>query len=395
MNSTEPLTMPASPPTVSGHRFGLPATSLPLAAWLVAFAGLFAAAILSVGHILDLPVPCGGSRGCNAVAAHPSSKLFGVPIAYIGVTAYVAILFLLTNVATRWARIALLAITASGTLASGYLLYHSQTVIGASCPWCIASGAAMAVLLVLASIKARIGGSLTAPRGRWPFALGLLTAAAIGVQGGRIHRSANEPPIPAEQLVGLSARDLVVDGKALGPADAPVTVVVFADLWCPACRTAHHALVDFQKAHPANVRIAFRHLPLETLRGHEMSGAAAALSELAAEKGKFWEFAGIINKLPGQVNRDGYRTIVKHLGLDPDEAEKRIANVEDPAVTRVYRDIHFAEGLGINSTPTFIVLLDGRSPTSASLRTLPKILNSPLVQSRLAAKADPGFKPKP
>lgn len=50
-----------------------------MAALAAAFAGLFIAAVLSAGHLLDLPVPCGRSRGCLAVALHPSSKVLGVP----------------------------------------------------------------------------------------------------------------------------------------------------------------------------------------------------------------------------------------------------------------------------------------------------------------------------
>ena len=69
--------------------------SLTIAASLVAFGGLLAAGVLSAGHILKLPVPCGSSNGCVAVASDPSSRFTGIPIAFFGVGAYVAILFLL------------------------------------------------------------------------------------------------------------------------------------------------------------------------------------------------------------------------------------------------------------------------------------------------------------
>src|SRR6266567_2379209 len=80
------------------------AVSLPIAAALVAFGGLFAAGMLSAGHILKLPVPCGRSSGCVAVASDPSSRFAGIPIAFFGVVAYVAILFLLQYLdKVRWA----------------------------------------------------------------------------------------------------------------------------------------------------------------------------------------------------------------------------------------------------------------------------------------------------
>jgi uncharacterized membrane protein len=70
--------------------------SLPIAALLVAFGELFAAGVLSAGHFLKLPVPCGSSSGCVAVSSDPSSRFAGIPIAFFGVGAYIAILFLLT-----------------------------------------------------------------------------------------------------------------------------------------------------------------------------------------------------------------------------------------------------------------------------------------------------------
>jgi uncharacterized membrane protein len=71
---------------------------------VISFMGLFAAATLSLGYVLDLPVPCGGSNGCASVAAHSSSKLLGVPIAFFGVATYFAIIWLLTRIAqTSWA----------------------------------------------------------------------------------------------------------------------------------------------------------------------------------------------------------------------------------------------------------------------------------------------------
>src|SRR5438067_12004654 len=84
--------MPANNQNELAKHFGV---SLAIAASLVAFGGLFAAGVLSAGHTLKLPVPCGSSSGCVAVASDPSSRAAGVPIAFFGVVAYTAILFLL------------------------------------------------------------------------------------------------------------------------------------------------------------------------------------------------------------------------------------------------------------------------------------------------------------
>src|SRR6266513_1925572 len=124
--------------------------SLPVAASLVAFGGLFAAAVLSAGHILKLPVPCGSNSGCVAVASDPSSRVAGIPIAFFGVAAYTAILFLLMYLdRVRWARFALVVLAIVGTILSARLLFYAHFVIHATCYWCVASAVAMAILFVI------------------------------------------------------------------------------------------------------------------------------------------------------------------------------------------------------------------------------------------------------
>jgi uncharacterized membrane protein len=124
--------------------------SLPLAASLVAFGGLFAAGVLSAGHILKLPVPCGNSSGCVAVASDPSSRFAGIPIAFFGVVAYIVILCLLMRLdRARWTHFALLAVTGAGTILSARLLFYAHFVIRATCYWCVASAVAMAILFVI------------------------------------------------------------------------------------------------------------------------------------------------------------------------------------------------------------------------------------------------------
>jgi protein-disulfide isomerase len=361
-------------------------TRLPLPALVVAFAGLFAAGVLSAGHLLDLPVPCGASRGCVTVAAHPASKVLGVPIAYFGVAAYLAIIFLLGRGAdARWARVGLIALTGLGTLASAVLLVYSHQVIHATCPWCVASGGAMALLFLLAvaMLRARVPLRAVSPRMVW--VLVYLTAGGLGVQAGMMERAASRPPIAAEHLAGVTAADLVDPAQSLGPAEAPVTVVVFADLWCAACRKACDSLLAYQRAHPAAVRLVYRHRPLWEISGHQFSGTAAALSEVAAERGQFWEFVELMHRQQTPLDAAGYLQLMRGLGFDPAQVEKRMNDPRDPAIVRAQRDKALAERLGIDATPTFLVLAGDHPPVSANQRTLPRVLNAPEVVARLAA----------
>ena len=353
-------------------------------ALVVAFTGLFAAGLLSAGHVLDLPVPCGRSRGCLAVAMHPASKLFGVPIAFVGVAAYLTMIWLLTRAAeARWARVGCLAMAGLGTVISAGLLYYSRTVIHATCAWCLASGISMTLLFLLSFVLLKDRQAWKPLRPAIVWSLALLTATAIGVQGGLMQRAATRPPISADRLAGITSGELIDPAQSLGPGNAPVTVVVFADLWCPACRAAYGSLLHFQQAHPAAVRLVYRHLPLYEIRGHEFSGTAAALSEIAAEEGKFWPFVDALHRRKHPLNATGYLELLAGLRLGTTNVEERLSRPEDPAVKRVQRDMVLAERLGIHTTPTFIVLVDDYRPVSATQRTLPTLLNSPAVRSKL------------
>jgi protein-disulfide isomerase/uncharacterized membrane protein len=373
-----------------GRTAGLPrglAALLALATLVAALAGLFFAAILGAGHVLDLPIPCGKSRGCMAVAMHPSSKLFGVPIAFFGAGAYLAILFLLAHASSvRWTRTALVAMAGLGTAISLALLIYSQRVIGATCWWCVGSGASMTSVFVLVVLLGRLG---TAPvyRPAVIWGLAVLTAAAIGLQAGRMQVAALRPPVPASRLADLTVEEAVDQFKSLGRAEAPVTVVMFADLWCPACRGVFGSLLKYQLANPAGVRLVYRHLPLWGLRGHETSRAAAALAEIAAERGRFWPFVQAVHGHRRQLDRAGYLELMGRLGLEAGAIEARLDDPNDPAIARVLRDEAFAERLGVDATPTFLVLAAGRPAVSANSRTLAGVLNSPAVQAALLRTA--------
>jgi uncharacterized membrane protein len=368
---------------------------LRVAMLFIAFGGLFAAAVLSAGHILKLPVPCGTSSGCVTVASHPSSVLLGVPIAFFGVAAYVAIIFLLTGAArTRWAGPALVAVTGAGTLVSAGLLIYAQVVIRATCTWCVASGAAMAVLFPLALCLWRIANALKPVPSRVLWRLAIITALGIGAEAWFMERSASAPPIPPQKLAAVPVAELLNDGDSQGPPDAPVKVIIFSDLWCSVCRAVHQPLMDYQSAHPNDVEVIFRHRPLSGVHGHETSETAAQLSEIAADRGEFWQFVEKLYREPHQLDHDGYLRLMRDLGFQSSQVEAILADAHAAPIARVRRDTALAERLGVHSTPTFVLVIGHNPPVSANHRSLATILNSAAVQTLFAHEGEPGEPPR-
>ena len=110
--------------------------------------------------------------------------------------------------------------------------------------------------------------------------------------------------------------------------------------------------------HPGKIRLVYRHFPLEQI--HPLGGVAAAISEVAADEGKFWDFTIAVMATNENI-KDVERLweIAKGVGLDVDKVKQRLNNDNDPAVGRLTQDKNTANALGITTTPTFIVKANG------------------------------------
>jgi uncharacterized membrane protein/protein-disulfide isomerase len=370
-------------------------TSLPIAAGLVAFGGLLAAAVLSAGHILKLPVPCGSTSGCVSVAADPSSRLLGIPIAFFGVAAYIAILFLLKYVdKVQWAGLSLGAVTGIGAIVSAGLLFYAHFVIHATCYWCVISAVAMAILFILSICLWR---AKPRPRGipasfLWPVAG--ITLFAIGAVVWRMERSAAAAPIAPEKLSAVAVEELLGGGNSRGPADAPLKIIIFSDLWCSVCRAVHGPLMNYQSRHQDDVEVIFRHRPLYGIPGHETSETVAILSEIAAQRGKFWTFVDRPYREPHQLDEGGYLRLMRELGFEDSQVRSLLTDPHSAPVLRVQRDRALADRLGAHLTPTFVVVIDHKAPVSANHRSLVAILNSAAVRAIFDHASQPAGSPR-
>src|SRR5262249_9023002 len=81
-------------------------------------------------------------------------------------------------------------------------------------------------------------------------------------------------------------KTLVTGGSPeMGPPDAVVTVVEWADFECPFCRAFYPVLDELVQKYPTQVRLVFKYYPLSAHPHGEIS-ARAALA--ASAQGKFW-----------------------------------------------------------------------------------------------------------
>ena len=92
--------------------------------------------------------------GCETVQASSYSKVLGVPVALLGLAAYVTV-FATSLSRHELARAAAVSVTLAGVGFAAYLLYVQLAVINAVCEWCLASDALVTALAVLTLLRLR------------------------------------------------------------------------------------------------------------------------------------------------------------------------------------------------------------------------------------------------
>ena len=132
-----------------------PVTSRP--DWIIAVLALVGLAV--AGYLTALKLGgnqaflCRDGSGCDMVQASRYSLLAGLPTALWGAAVYAAILVLsvIPQTVRRWQMAFMLA--SAAVAFSIYLTYLSIFVIGATCPYCLASGAISLLILVTMMVR--------------------------------------------------------------------------------------------------------------------------------------------------------------------------------------------------------------------------------------------------
>ena len=149
----------------------------------------------------------------------------------------------------------------------------------------------------------------------------------------------------------LVQRISVDDDPAIGPADAPVTIVMFSDFQCPACSATHPVLKKAIEMFPGKVRFVVRDYPLESI--HENAFAAARAASAANAQGKFFEYAEILYTHQDALDNASLSKYAADLGLNVKQFELDF-NAEKTAA-EIRKDQADGDAYIVSSTPTIFV----------------------------------------
>lgn len=151
----------------------------------------------------------------------------------------------------------------------------------------------------------------------------------------------------------------VVNSPQQGPADAPVTIVVFSDFQCSFCGRAASImdrLLELEE-YQGKIRLVFKHYPLDF---HRQAKSASRAAMAAGEQDKFWAMHDMIfdnqsalrGKDTAQV-KELTAGFAEQLGLDVEQFE---ADFDKQAyATEIQEDLQLAEKLDLSGTPQFFV----------------------------------------
>ena len=151
---------------------------------------------------------------------------------------------------------------------------------------------------------------------------------------------------PTLLAAAVGARDHV-----RGSADAPVTLVEYADFECPFCGRWFPELQRVLQDLGPRVRFVFRHFPISEQHPHAES--AAEVAEAAAAQGKFWEMHDLLFRRQAALDAGHLLAYVGELGLDAVRVERELERQVYRA--RVRDDIESGLRSGVSGTPMFFI----------------------------------------
>lgn len=138
---------------------------------------------------------------------------------------------------------------------------------------------------------------------------------------------------------------------ALGPSDAPITLVEYGSFHCPYCEAAHEVVGRLRERFGDRLRYVFRHRPIT---GDELAREASILAEYAHLNGHgFWEAHGALMEQGASLRPEYLEGLAHDLELPPVEGEGREAWAA--AQARVDADLDRAARAGAKVSPTFVI----------------------------------------
>lgn len=211
---------------------------------------------------------------------------------------------------------------------------------------------------------------------RSSFALPVIIIVGILIVAGAFYYQSKNPAsgepkgvIPAELSQLLPAaegtnldkfRPVDATDKVLGSANAPVKLVVYTDLECPACKYFHDEIGKIKSKYvtTGQMAIVYRDFPLDQL--HSKARTESLAAECVNEAGgveKYWQFIDKIFEITPSNNGLDLAKLgetAKDLGVDTKNFDACMK--AEKYADKIQNSIDEAIALGVRGTPFFVLV---------------------------------------
>ena len=159
-----------------------------------------------------------------------------------------------------------------------------------------------------------------------------------------------------DPLADIRSKLHVGNSPSMGPEDAKITLIEFADFECPSCRQLDLVLRELLPRHP-EVRLVFKHYPLTDIHPWAMTAAIASQCVFQQNPAAFWKMHDAIFDAQDVITPanvwDKMLDLVTQQGLNVDVYRACMTNPE--TVSQVKAAIEEGHILTITATPTTFV----------------------------------------
>jgi len=153
---------------------------------------------------------------------------------------------------------------------------------------------------------------------------------------------------------------LPASAPALGPADAPITIVEWSDYQCPFCKRAHPVVEQILTEYKDKVRFIYLDYPLPF---HKQAMPASLAVHCAEDQGKFWEYHRNLFEIAGDLSDSDLSKRATDLGLDATAFTACVGSKKHEGL--INANYKGGADLGVTGTPAFFIngrMLVGAQP---------------------------------
>jgi len=141
------------------------------------------------------------------------------------------------------------------------------------------------------------------------------------------------------------------NSPSLGPKEAKVVIVEFADFQCPASLQVYPVVKEVLANYGDKVLFIFRNFPL--FNDNPVSLVTALAGECAREQGKFWEMQEKLFNNQDNITEASLKTFAVQIDLNSIQFD--ICLRSKKYLAKIEKDLKDGYTLGVGATPTFFV----------------------------------------